>query len=95
MGVRGGTWPRPPARMEPFRAEPRPLSELERELRAAVSPGLSMPRWTLDELERRYIARVVRRARSLSEAARVLGMHRRSLQRKLDKLGVTRSGLAL
>lgn len=56
---------------------------------------MKVPKWTLTELERRYIARVVRRARSLSEAARVLGLHRRSLQRKLDKMGITRSGLAL
>lgn len=60
-----------------------------------MAEGLRMPRWTLAELERRYIARAVQRARSLSAAARQLGLHRRSLQRKLDKLGITRSGLAL
>jgi ActR/RegA family two-component response regulator len=51
-----------------------------------------MPRWTWAELERRYIARVVRRASSLSEAARQLGLHRRTLQRKLDNLRIERDG---
>lgn len=51
--------------------------------------------FTLAELERAWIARVVRRSKSISQAARKLGLHRRTLQRKMDKLKIPRSGLAL
>lgn len=47
---------------------------------------MKMPKWTLEQLVDAWIIRTVRRAPSLSEAARRLGLHRRTLQRKLYKI---------
>jgi ActR/RegA family two-component response regulator len=49
---------------------------------------MKMRQWTVDELVTAWVLRAVRRAPSLSEAARRIGWHRRSLQRWLDKRGV-------
>jgi len=51
---------------------------------------------TLDELEKRYIERVLRGARgNKTRAAKLLGVDRRTLYRKLDRYQGARAGLAL
>jgi two-component system response regulator RegA len=53
---------------------------------AAVDPALAAPPMSLDRLEWEHISRVLNECHgNVSEAARVLRIHRRSLQRKLSR----------
>jgi len=71
------------------------VADLPRKVREHVSERVlvdaddpsDMP--TLDELERRYITKVMRAlGGNKTQAARVLGLDRRTLYRRLDKLGI-------
>ncbi|MCA9705810.1 MAG: sigma-54-dependent Fis family transcriptional regulator, partial [Myxococcales bacterium] len=60
----------------------------ERPVVAATDDPEDLP--TLDELERRYIGRVLQLcAGNKSRAARILGVERRTLYRRLDKYGLS------
>lgn len=67
-----------------FRTKPLPGAELVRALRDAIDP---LPAESLDNVERAHILGVLQACGgNISEAARRLGLHRRTLQRKLQKL---------
>lgn len=70
-----------------FRTKPISTAELVDTLRRADElPRMGLPD-TLDEAERRHIERILEETEgNVSEAARRLGLHRRTLQRKLRKL---------
>ncbi len=70
-----------------FRTKPISTAELVDTLRRADElPRAGQPD-TLDEAERRHIERILEETEgNVSEAARRLGLHRRTLQRKLRKL---------
>ena len=61
------------------------LPALEPDLAAAAAEG----RWTLEELEQRYIRQVLRETRSnYSRAATILGINRKTLLEKRRKYGI-------
>jgi two-component system response regulator RegA len=67
-----------------FRTKPLPGSELVAALEDALEP---LPSEQLDQVERGHILGVLQACGgNISEAARRLGLHRRTLQRKLQKL---------
>ncbi len=67
-----------------FRTKPLTGAELVQALRDAVDP---LPAESLDAVERGHILGVLQACGgNISEAARRLGLHRRTLQRKLQKL---------
>ena len=70
-----------------FRTKPISTAELVDTLRRADElPRMGLPD-TLDEAERRHIERILEETEgNVSEAARRLGLHRRTLQRKLRKM---------
>lgn len=69
-----------------FRLKPISTAELVDALRRAVSQPRLLPD-TLDAAERQHIQRTLDACEgNISEAARRLGLHRRTLQRKLEKL---------
>lgn len=70
-----------------FRTKPISTAELVDTLRrAATLPRVGLPD-PLDEAERRHIERILSETEgNVTEAARRLGLHRRTLQRKLRKL---------
>lgn len=70
-----------------FRTKPISTAELVEALRRSVSHPRSVLPDTLDAAERQHIQRTLDACEgNISEAARRLGLHRRTLQRKLDKL---------
>jgi two-component system response regulator RegA len=67
-----------------FRTKPLSGTEVVEALRDALEP---LPAETLDQVERTHILGVLQACGgNISEAARRLGLHRRTLQRKLQKL---------
>jgi DNA-binding NtrC family response regulator len=59
---------------------------------AAGPPDLAADRPTLEELKRRYVARVLEETRgNVSRAASILGLDRRSLRRMLQRYGLRRA----
>lgn len=67
-----------------FRTKPLTASEVIAALRDALEP---LPSESLDQVERAHILSVLQACGgNISEAARRLGLHRRTLQRKLQKL---------
>lgn len=67
-----------------FRTKPLSGSEIVAALRDALEP---LPAESLDQIERGHILGVLHACGgNISEAARRLGLHRRTLQRKLQKL---------
>lgn len=67
-----------------FRTKPIPAAELVGALREALEP---IPGEALDQVERDHILAVLQATGgNISESARRLGLHRRTLQRKLHKL---------
>jgi two-component system response regulator RegA len=73
-----------------FRTKPISTAELVDALRRAESPR-ALPD-ELDDAERQHIHRILAECEgNVSEAARRLGLHRRTLQRKLEKMGPNRA----
>jgi two-component system response regulator RegA len=74
-----------------FRTKPISTAELVETLRRADDlPRMGLPDG-LDDAERQHIQRILEEcAGNVSDAARRLGLHRRTLQRKLQKLPSTR-----
>jgi len=67
------------------------LAAFTRDQNGASNPPASIQPMSLDRVEWEHINRVlVECGGNISEAARVLGLHRRSLQRKLAKFPVSR-----
>lgn len=66
------------------RTKPIASAELVEALRAALEP---LPAESLDQIEREHILAMLQVCQgNISEAARRLGLHRRTLQRKLQKM---------
>jgi two-component system response regulator RegA len=73
-----------------FRTKPLSGAEVVSALREALEP---LPSEALDLVERAHILSVLQAVGgNISEAARRLGLHRRTLQRKLQKLPPPRQG---
>ena len=65
------------------------LADLPEEFGAKADPALVVgARVTLDALETEHIRRILATARSLDEAARILGIDPATLYRKRQKLGL-------